>query len=182
MKKLFSFAALCAVLYATPACANFYWLSIIDKLSFVIDFNIMALPIYLLPIFLALAIQGLLLRYALKDVSYIKAFLMACVGNIPSTLLGSQQLLISKKPLINHLISYYGTFVDNSIAALGQSPIYWVGLSITTLLLALTNTLLMLITLALIFRCPVKKLIMPILLGNIVAYILIFAFGLILRC
>lgn len=79
MKKLYSLTALSALLYAMPASA-FMLLGLIPYYN--------PTPAILLPIALFLAVQTLFLKYAMPELSYPQALLMACVGYIPSTVIG----------------------------------------------------------------------------------------------
>lgn len=108
MKKLFSLSALCALMYAMPmnACMLLGILPHYDPT-----------PVILLPIALFLAVQALLLQYASREISYPKALLMACVGNIPSTLIGYF-------PLIWQSIGYLFPIMDITLTTITISLIF----------------------------------------------------------
>jgi hypothetical protein len=156
MKKLFSLTALSALLYATSANANFYLGPVFNLHFSLYEFVSFVIP----PILLFLTIQALLLHYGLKDISYPQALLAACIGNIPSTLLVALGWASTW-----HLFSGYVT----AIIMRSLSLTYWAGRYIDAFLLALMSSLLMIIMLTIIFRYPVKKLIVPVVLGNIIA-------------
>jgi hypothetical protein len=134
MKKLFSLAALGALLYAMPmnACMLLGILPYYDPTA-----------VILLPIALFLLVQALLLRHANHKISYPKALLMACVGNIPSTIIGyfpSAWQFLGKAGLI-----YIFPIID---------------ITLTTL------------TISIIFRYPSSKIVRSIVVSAVAFYII----------
>src|SRR5271163_3267333 len=136
MKKLFSLAALSALLYAMPAkaCMLLGVLPYYDPT-----------PVILLPIALFLIVQAALLRSGNHKISYPKAFLMACVGNIPSTIIG------------------YFPFTWQLIGNAGLIYLFpIIDIALTT------------ITISLVFRYPSKKIARPIIVSAIAFYLIAY--------
>lgn len=152
MKKPFAFSALCALLYAMPACANFFFGESLILTSLTTPYAILVR--FLPPILLILLIQTFFLRLALPDLSYQRALLAIFIGNIPSAMLGA---------MIPEFHERFMNFVF--------PPPTHPGAFLLFLLFVISNTLLMLITIAILFRYPVKKLIMPLFFGNVAAYV-----------
>lgn len=153
MKKLYSLAALSALLYAMPVWANYYFGAL-----FAHEYNF-ALNEYAMLFFQIVVIiflQTLILRYFLRDLSYSKALLTICVGNIPSMVLA----VIFPNLIQLHL----------RIAQTGGLLLPW-EIIIGASSLTLSNTLIMLTTIALLFHYPIKKLVTPLLLGNFATYL-----------
>lgn len=134
MKKLYSLTAIGALLYATSAnaCMLLGLLPYYDPTPFIA-----------IPIALFLIVQALLLRYDNHKISYSKALLMACVGNIPSTVLGYF-------PFAWQLIGNAGLIY--------LLPIIDIALTATTI--------------SLIFRYPMKKIVPPIIAGTVAFYVI----------
>lgn len=181
MKKLLSFPALYALLYAMPMNAN-YFVGYLFQRQFYLSrvfqnhmdtIGMLAAPILLM--ILMLLIHTLLLRYSLKDTSITQAFLAACIGNIPSTIVG----IIDRADFgSGQLFSWAGLRCMDLFRAtnLPLSHTTVICMILSTSLIALLSSLLMIITLTIIFRYPVKKLIMPAVLGNIIVGFIFIAF------
>lgn len=143
MKKLLSFSALYALLYAMPTSANFLFGEIFSRTyikgSYLIEGNY--LPIVIALLICVLIVEAFLLRLALDNASYARTLIAITVGNIPSLILGAIMPYVS---MTNE--SMFGFF-----------------------LLTICNPLLILITIALSFHYPMQRLILPIFLGNLIA-------------
>ncbi len=163
MKKIF--ATLCTLLYATPASANLAWFTVFTYPGI----NPLIAPT---TIVFALIIQTLLFPRFLNDITYSKAFLMACIGNIPSALLGALG-----STGFSIIVSYHADIAAALVMPLKLGEYYFTVMliSLTAFLLAFTNSLLMLITLAVAFRLPAKQLIAPVLIGNLIASAILVA-------
>jgi len=142
MKKLYSLTALGALLYATPAHACMF-------LGVLFHFNLT--PVISLPIALFLIAQALLLRNENHEISYSKALLMACVGNIPSTIIGYF-------PLTWQLLDQVGIWQLLGTTGLILFPI--IDITLTS------------ITISRIFRYPMERIVPPIIASAVIFYVI----------
>jgi hypothetical protein len=156
MKKLYSLAALGALFYAMPMSANY---PIGQLCSNITDMTAL-IPYILTTISLILVIQALIFHYFLAPISYLKAFLIACIGNLPSTVLG----IITTFPNMH-------TIIHSQIYLLTSSfPLA------SAVSLILVDVLLIFTTIFLLFRYPPKRLFISSLLSTIIAYVIVAAF------
>lgn len=156
MQKLFSLTALCALFYAPPMSANYP----IGQLCSIIPDMTAYIPHLLIVISLILLVQALIFRYFLAPISYSKAFLIACIGNIPSTTLG----IITTFPNM-HMIIHSQIYLLTSLYPLASA-----------VSLILVDVLLMFATIFLLFRYPPKRLFISTLLSAIIAYVIVAVF------
>jgi|GEM_PF-2519339 hypothetical protein len=153
MKKLYSLAAFGGLFYTMPMNANYYFGT---ACAHEYNFALNEYAMLFFQIVVIILLQTLILRYFLRELSYSKALLTICVGNIPSTLLAV---------IFPNLIQFH-----LRIAQTGGLLLPWeiiIGVSSLTL----SNTLIMLTTIALLFHYPIKRLVTPLLLGNFATYL-----------
>jgi hypothetical protein len=167
MKKLYSFAALGALFYAMPACAN--KLAPETQIS---SFNDSIVPILIFLV--SLAIQAFILHLYFKKLSPIQAASMACVGYIPSLLLGLYNPFSTHRYFIDFIIQSYKN-IETSLYN------YIVALVPITLIATFTSTLLMLMVISFTYGYKPKQLMKPVFLSNVAFYILFFSLNILLR-
>lgn len=153
MKKLVSLLTIALVtLYTSSISANaafpvLIWALALYKSAFLIIISII--------------IEALLFYWLIPHISYIKAGLMSLIGNAASALLGT--VLGFFFPLYTYYI-----YISDDIHALGLT---WI---LDWLSMLLISALIEGITLRLIFGYKGKQLWIPVFIGNIITYILLF--------
>lgn len=177
MKKLFSFSALCALLYATSACADIPS-GLFDYVAFGSNPSTRMLSLIFIGL-ISINIQALLFRYFLKKVSYFEGMFLALLSHF-----------VCYAPEFEFPIFYNHVLSAITINPLGYIPNYWL-LLLPTLSLALTHSVLMIIGIALaklingLYRKPffefpsIRETWMPIVVGNIIIYVLVMILKLI---
>lgn len=181
MKKLFSFAALCALLYVMPMSANLISPSIFYYLPAEANHTIWFIFIMLVSI----NIQALLFQYLLKNIAYFEGIFLAMSSH------AACYWFFNISTFYNDLFNAILPPLENLIARFSGN--LWIALAVETLILAIINSVLMIIGIALaklvnglyrksFFEFPsIGETWMPIVLGNIIVYASLFILKMILE-
>jgi len=147
MKKLFSCAALYALLYAMPACANFLFGEVFSRTYIKGGYLIGRFLAIFIALFIGvLLIEAFLLWLALENTSYMQTLKAIAVGNIPSLIIGATIPYVS-----DNIWNFYPAFL-------------------LLIIMFVCNTLLMIKIIGFLFRYPAKQLILPLFIGNLIAF------------
>jgi hypothetical protein len=118
----------------------------------------------------SIAIEGLMFHFFITDITYGEAFLMSCIGNAASVIIGTILMVITMA-LAWH--SFFDQFLGGTFHIVN-----WVA---TYILMYLGSCFIELITLRIIFRYTIKQLLIPSLVGNFLTYILAAAYHIITK-
>lgn len=150
--SLFSTLLLCS---SSFVCANVVWPAL-----FIADAVLSFTLVSVLTIVLSIIIEAALFHLFLKNISYLKALVMSCLGNFVSATIGILIMVLAMLGwhfLFDRFLG--GTFEPLNILA------SWI-------LMYLGTALIELFAIKLFFKYPLKTLIAPVFIGNLITYAL----------
>ncbi len=148
-----------SLLYTAPAYCNIIWPAVFVNNIILGDLLYIIVPV-------SIALEAVLYHWFLKNITYMRALLISCIGNAASVFLGT--IVMTFAMILWHLpfdMIFGGTFAFPNIVA-------------TYVLMYLGSAFIELVAIKLIFRYSFKDLWIPVFVGNLLTYVLTIMFAL----